>query len=73
MIINSRRFINYDTTGNYICYMLLVRVKSLLNGALRLNNEEDAKSPQGSLKSLHLVVSFWGWFFAFSFVVVGFF
>lgn len=27
---------NYDTTGNYMCYKLLVRVKSLLNMALWL-------------------------------------
>lgn len=27
MIIDSSRFINYDMTGNYICYKLLVRVK----------------------------------------------
>lgn len=36
MIINS---INYDTTGNYICYKLLVKVKSLLNMALWLHME----------------------------------
>lgn len=39
MIIHSSRFINYDTSGNYMCSKVLVGVISLLNAALWLYNE----------------------------------